>query len=97
MTDERRIGALEALLEQAAEAHHAYERDELEGVFDEQWPAWYGAWIVEHGLGEIVERDVSASEAGEALTRAWAALQGIDPKPAEPWAAWTARHIAADL
>jgi hypothetical protein len=92
-----RVEAIEALLEQAAEAHHVYERDELQGAFDTAWPAWYGAWIAEHGLGAIVGRDISASEAGAVLTGAWAELQALDPKPAEPWATWTARQIGPRL
>jgi hypothetical protein len=91
-----RVAAIEALLERAAAAHHIYERDELNGVYDEAWPAWYGAWIAEHGLGAILGRDVTASEAADALTQAWAELQTLDPKPAESWAAWTARRMARE-
>ena len=95
--NEDQISAIESLLLAAEDAHHVYEREELHGVFDEAWPAWYGAWIADHGLGAIVGREVSTSEASDLLTRTWAELQALDPKPAEPWATWTARRIAADL
>jgi hypothetical protein len=92
-----RVEAIQGLLEKAAEAHHVYERDELGGTFDEAWPAWYGAWIAQHGLGAIVGREVPRDQAVDLLTRAWAELQALDPKPPESWAAWTAKRVATEL
>jgi hypothetical protein len=41
MTDENAI--LLELLKNAAAAHGIHEKDDLGGVFDEQWPEWYAA------------------------------------------------------
>ena len=37
---------LTRLLQEAEAAHGAYEKEELGGVRDEQWPAWYAEFIV---------------------------------------------------
>jgi hypothetical protein len=31
------------LLTEAAAAHGTYETEQLDGVYDEEWPAWYAA------------------------------------------------------
>lgn len=38
---------LAALLREAEEAHGAYEKEELGGERDEEWPAWYAEFIVD--------------------------------------------------
>jgi len=96
MTTER-IAALEALLTETEKAHGAYETTELNGVYDEEWPRWYAAYAVDHGLGEIIGRTVSADELTEFLTRHWSALQRADPKPSEPWTTTFARAMAEEL
>ena len=92
-----RVGAIEALLVAASDAHHVYERDELGGVYDEVWPEWYASHIVDNGLGDVVDRQVTGDEVGRILTRLWETYRDLDPKPAEPWAAWTAERLAAEL
>jgi hypothetical protein len=42
--------AVAALLREAETAHGAYETDVLGGAFDEEWPAWYAAYLLDHGL-----------------------------------------------
>jgi len=37
---------LTGLLRQAEEAHGKYEKEELGGVRDEEWAAWYAEFIV---------------------------------------------------
>lgn len=94
---ENRVAAIERLLADASDAHHVYERDELDGVYDEAWPEWYGAHVVKNGLGSVLGRDVTSEEAGTALTRLWEMYRRLDPKPTASWAAWTAARIATDL
>jgi hypothetical protein len=43
--------AVAALLREAETAHVAYETNVLGGVFDEDWPAWYATYLLDHGLG----------------------------------------------
>ena len=95
--DDAKARAVEALLREAGSAHHVFERDELGGVYDQDWPAWYGRWAVEHGLGAIVGRDVDGDEVGAYFARTWAEVEASNPKPTEPWATWMARRIVAEL
>ena len=44
--------AIAALLRETKTAHGAYETDVLGGAYDEAWPAWYAAYLLDHGLGE---------------------------------------------
>ena len=93
MSDDR-AAAIEALLVQASDAHHVFERDELHGDYDEAWPAWYGRHIAENGLAAALGRDITGDEIGAYLQRTWETFRDMDPKPTESWAAWTAMQIA---
>ena len=44
---------LTSLLREAEKAHGEYEKEELGGVRDEDWPAWYAEFIVK----KLRERD----------------------------------------
>jgi hypothetical protein len=44
--------AVAAILRETEAAHGAYETHDLGGVFDEEWPAWYAAYLLDHGLGD---------------------------------------------
>src|SRR5688500_11656998 len=92
-----RIEEITALLGRAEEAHGAYERAELGGVYDEDWPRWYATYAVDNGIGAMLGHDVSPDELAEFLTRSNAEFQATEPKPAEPWARYTAGRIAAEL
>jgi hypothetical protein len=92
-----RTEEIEKLLVQAEEAHGVYERTALNGVYDQEWPRWYAAFAVEHGIGALVGREVTADQLATFLADGHAEFQRIEPEPAEPWAAWAARRIAADL
>ena len=92
-----RIKEITALLGRAEEAHGAYEQAELGGVYDEDWPRWYATYAVDNGIGAMLGHDVSPDELAEFLTRSNAEFQATDPKPAVPWASYTAGRIAAEL
>jgi len=58
MTGDNSTGAtarLTRLLVQTAKAHDEYEVGELRGIRDEQWPAWYAAYLRENGLPQLLE------------------------------------------
>jgi hypothetical protein len=42
------------LLDTTQAAHGAYEERELNGVYDQAWPAWYAAYLVEHGIADLL-------------------------------------------
>jgi hypothetical protein len=92
-----RVEALQALLVETEAAHGAYEASELNGVYDEQWPSWYAEYAVEHGIGTILGRPVTADQLARSLKATWDDLQRADPKPAEPWSSVIARHLATVL
>jgi hypothetical protein len=48
--------AVAALLREAETAHGAYETNGLGGAFDEEWPAWYAAYLLDHGLRDQLPR-----------------------------------------
>lgn len=89
------IEAIHALLVQAQKAHADYEATELKGVYDRDWPRWYAAYAVDHGIGAMLGRPVTSEELTEFLASSYAEFEQAEPKPAEPWAAYTARRIAA--
>ena len=92
-----RIETIKTLLVQAEEAHGIYETNELNGVYDQHWPRWYAAYAVEHGMGALVGREIPADQLAEFLATINAEFQDADPRPTEPWAAYTARRIAVEL
>ena len=96
MNDDR-ARAVEQLLVETEAAHAVYEKSELSGVYDEQWPAWYAHYAVDHGLGETLGEPVEAGDVAAYFSRAWDEYRALDPKPAEGWSTWTSKRIATEL
>lgn len=42
------VEELEELLKAAAKAHGKYEKEQLSGVYDKDWPQWYAEWILKN-------------------------------------------------
>jgi len=61
-TSEQLRALMLELLTAAAEAHGIHERDELGGVYDENWPEWYA----EHMARGLAERGYRLTPAGGA-------------------------------
>jgi len=95
--NEKRAVAIETLLVETEAAHAVYERDELAGAYDEEWPAWYAGYAVDHGLGDILGRELAADDLTAHLTRSWEEVEASGSKPDEPWSTWMARRLANDL
>lgn len=89
--------AIQALLVEAERAHGVYEATELNGVYDQDWPRWYAVYAVEHGIGALLDADVTAHRLASILSDANADFERLDPRPSEPWSAYTARRIATEL
>ncbi|MDQ2935725.1 MAG: hypothetical protein M3R49_12270 [Chloroflexota bacterium] len=92
-----RTEAIDTLLMQAEEAHGIYEGTDLNGVYDQDWPRWYAAYAVEHGIGTLVGHEVTTDALAAFLATSNAEFQRAERTPAEPWAAYTAQRIAAEL
>ncbi len=88
-----RTEAVAALLREAGAAHAVYEERELGGVYDERWPEWYAAYLVEHGLGDLLGRPISAGKLGDLLAAADAAYKQAQPD--EHWTTFYARRLSA--
>ena len=96
MADDR-AEAISALLVQTEEAHGAYERAELKGVYDEEWPQWYAAYAVDNGLGALLGHEVTTEDLAAFLASDYAEFQKAEPTPTEPWASHAARRIVTEL
>ena len=46
MNQRPQVAELAAALKAAGSAHHKYEQTVLNGVFDEQWPMFYAAFVL---------------------------------------------------
>jgi len=96
-TADDRIEAIRDLLAETGAAHGRYEEGELGGVYDQAWPRWYAGYAVDHGIGDLIGHPVTADELAAYFASTNAEFEAIQPKPTEPWAAYTARRIAAEL
>jgi hypothetical protein len=92
-----RVEALNALLVAAEEAHGTFEETELKGVYDQDWARWYAVYAVAHGIGDLLGHRVTIDDLAQFLVVSHADFKAVDPPAGEPWAAYTARRIAADL
>ncbi len=92
-----RTAALEALLVETGEAHAVFEETELQGVYDQEWPAWYAAYAVEHGIGDVPGHPVTTERLAAFLESSNLDLERIQPELREPWATYTARRIASEF
>ena len=92
-----RIEAVTALLSKTEAAHGTFETTELNGVYDQDWPSWYSAYAVDHGIGALVGHDVTTERLAQFLASSFGEFKQAEPKPSEPWAAYTARRIVAEL
>ena len=95
--DGERVDQINALLVRTGEAHGRYEETELNGVYDQEWPRWYAAYAVEHGIGEVLGHPVTTDQLAAFLESSNRDLERIEAELREPWATYTARRIAAEL
>lgn len=92
-----RIAAVNALLVETMEAHGAYEATELEGVYDQDWPIWYAGYAVDHGIGDLLGHELTIKQLAQFFARTNVDYERAEPGSREPWAAYTARRITAEL
>lgn len=92
-----RTEAINALLVRAEEAHGTYEAAELNGVYDQDWPQWYAAYVVENGIGALLGHDVTSDELAQILVTSNEEFERLDAESREAWAGYTSRRIAAEL
>jgi hypothetical protein len=84
---------LAALLSETFAAHATYETSELGGVYDQQWPAWYTRYLVEHGIGALLGRAVTSEEVAALLAECDETYRRDNP--ATTWPDFYARQFLA--
>jgi hypothetical protein len=87
--------AVAALLRETATAHGAYETNVLGGVFDEDWPAWYAAYLLDHGLSDHLPGGASLDVANLTAMLARLAADYKQGEQSSPWPDVYARGIVA--
>jgi hypothetical protein len=92
-----RVEAVAALLHEAEAAHGTYEANELGGVYDQEWPAWYARRVVDHGLADVLGREISTDSLTDLLRRSFQDFKALDPSAAGTWGTYTAGRIVDDL
>ena len=89
--------AVAALLREAETAHVAYETNVLGGVFDEDWPAWYAAYLLDDGLVDRLPSGESLDVATLTAMLARLAADYEQGEQASPWPDVYARGIVAGV
>ena len=79
------------LLSQAGAAHHTYEQTVLKGVYDQEWPAWYADYVIEHGLGTLLNKEMTVEQLSRFLSESYEAYQQEHSR--QDWAAYTAEKM----
>lgn len=79
------------LLNKAAAAHHVYETDELKGVRDEQWPAWYADFLITNGLADLLGTHINLDDLSTFLEKCNEQQKSEGSK--ESWYVYTAPRI----
>ena len=57
------------LLAEASAAHNEHEQRELGGVYDQEWPSWYAAYLVEHGISGLLGESITVENLAGLLAR----------------------------
>jgi hypothetical protein len=92
-----RAEAIAALLLRAEGDHATFEATELNGVYDTNWPHWYAAHLVEHGLGDLLGHTVAAEDVAGFLASTYAEFEQAAPPPDRTWATFIADRMAVEL
>ena len=89
------IEQIEELLLRTENAHGQYEETELNGVYDQSWPQWYAAYLIQHGLSAIVQQEITAEQLSVFLAKSFEAFKknnlGLG------WEEYTARKLIEAL
>ena len=86
-----------ALLRETQTAHAAYETNDLGGVFDQGWPAWYAAYLLDHGLSDLLPGAESLDVDNLTAMLARLAADYERGEQASPWPDVYARGIVASF
>jgi hypothetical protein len=88
----QQIEQIADLLSRAGAAHHTFEQNELGGVYDADWPAWYADWVLQNGLNDLLGNDLDVNTLGPLLAEINNTHQQADTDLS--WAQFTAQVLA---
>jgi hypothetical protein len=91
MMVENRTDEITALFARAGAAHHIYEQEVLNGVYHEDWFGWYAEYVIEHGIGALLGRDITVDEMIAFFKRISAEHKASGS--AEAWTSYYARAL----
>jgi hypothetical protein len=96
MADEL-AAAIAALLEETQTAHAVHEAETL-GSYDEQWPAWFADYLLEHGLPALLPHAIAGDGSRDRLSTRLLDLQAAFERdePGGDWATYYAESLAAE-
>jgi hypothetical protein len=94
MADERTSQVAE-LLSETESAHGTYEREELDGVRDEQWARWYADYLVQGELPDTLGSSPSSEEVAAVLTEATTDLESAGSDA--DWSEYAAARVVERL
>ena len=91
----RLISEISSLLSQCQLAHRQYEIERLNGERDEDWPKWYAGYLLEHGLPELLHRQITRDELAERLDQLLTLCDTSHRTnaPREKWEDYYARYL----
>src|SRR3954470_13916204 len=95
MMQEQSQQQIAALLSETGAAHGVYEEGELNGVYDQNWPAWYAAYLIAHGLSKLVGVAPAVEQISHLLKQYDQDYQHEQPR--EGWPAYYARRLVVQF
>lgn len=79
------------LLSQAGSAHHHFEQTVLNGVYDQEWPAWYADYVIKHGLKELLPTPITVEQLARFFAENYEVYKRENSK--QSWTDYTAQQI----
>ena len=84
---------ISSLLFQAGTAHSIYEQAALQGAHDQDWPDWYAAYLLEHGLADLISNAATVEQLRRLLADCDQEYREINP--GLDWPDYYAQRIEA--
>lgn len=86
---------VEALLAQTGSAHDFYEKNQLNGVYDQNWSDWYAAYLLQNGLNDLLGASLRAEQLSVKLRQYDRDLK--QDHPGVNWAQFYAARLLAEV
>lgn len=82
---------VEVLLIQAGNAHHVYEQTVLKGAYDQEWANWYADYVIQHGLGDLLNQSVTTEQVSQFFSESYRMYEQKNTD--QNWASYTAEKM----